>query len=754
MIKGLKVKISGAVQGVGFRPYIYRLALGYGLVGQVFNTVYGICIEVDGEEDILSSFLKELPESKPVHSVITNMESSYNHKNGFTDFQIVHSESGTNVEAILLPDLATCDDCTRELFDTNNRRYLYPFINCTNCGPRFTIIESLPYDRIHTSMKTFLMCDPCGEEFNNPLDRRFHAQPTACPDCGPQVSLLSIGGDCISEKHSAIEDAVELIKQGLIIAVKGLGGFHIICRTDNPETISRLRKRKHRQTKPFAVMFPDLESVRLGCFVSDKESELLQNSAHPITLLKKKYSIIEIVQEMVAPGNPSLGVMLPYTPLHKILMKLLQVPVIATSANLADETVCITDDEVFSRLSDVVDFVLTHNRPILRHADDSIARIFREESIILRRARGYAPMPVPVSSKLRNPIIALGSHLKNTFTINANNNLITSQHIGDLSSDVTSNVFLNSIKDFSTIYNISEPLYVKDLHPDYLPGKFARPGKNDAVTVQHHIAHIASCYHEHKLSGNVLGVAWDGTGYGTDGNIWGGEFFIYDGNSAKHIAQFEYFPLPGGEIAIKEPRRSALGLLYSFFGYSSIENNYLSGGAYNQNELSVLARMLTKSINSPLTSSVGRIFDAVASLLGLNQVAGFEGEAAMQVEFCADENEQKHYSYIIQNNEILKVNLKIMLEQLMQDRTDSLSTATIAGKFHNTLVAIIYDISKRVNMDAVVLSGGCFQNQLLLKKTVELLLLSNKQVYWNRKIPTNDGGISFGQAAYTMVNYK
>lgn len=754
MRAGLTLKISGTVQGVGFRPFVYRLASDLKLAGQIYNTTYGVCIELDGEEHSFVNFIDRLMREKPEHAAIKKFEKEGGAARGYTEFKIGESKSGSRIEAGLLPDIALCEDCRRELFDPADRRFLYPFINCTNCGPRFSIISALPYDRCNTSMKHFSMCPACMAEYHDPGNRRFHAQPNACPDCGPQVVLLSNKGAKVSAKADAIDQAVYIIQHGGSIAVKGIGGFHIMCRADSPDAIRRLREKKHRPAKPLALLFPDVQQVRECCLVSNAEQKLLLSAAHPIVLLRKKDTPSDRIHAAVAPDNPYLGVMLPYAPLQHVLMQKLGQPVIATSANLVDETICIADDEVFGRLGSVVDAVLSHDRPIVRHADDSIARVFQDEPIILRRARGFTGTLLQSESASAPTLVALGGQLKNTFSVNLTHGIYTSQYIGDLSSAVTNNVAKAALADFSHLYQVSAVHQVRDLHPDYMQANFSDTATLQISTVQHHLAHVASVYHEHRLQGTVLGVAWDGTGYGGDGTIWGGEFFQYNGSQGQHIAQLKQFPLPGGEAAIKEPRRSALGLIYACLGLDEAKKMGAGELGFSSHDLEIVLQLLQRKINSPMTSSAGRLFDAIAALLGLKQRVSFEGEAAMQLEFCAAEDEDSEYPFCIEQGPVSLIDLRKMLVAIIADKHAGLPTTVISARVHNTLSAIIAAVCRQCGSTAVALSGGCFQNELLLRRCVEKLWAAGCDVYWNKQIPTNDGGISFGQLAHVLCAMK
>jgi hydrogenase maturation protein HypF len=757
----IHIAIRGAVQGVGFRPFVYKLANELSLKGYVLNNSMGVFIEAEGSESILRNFLSRIEADKPKLSVITDLEHSFLDPLGYSKFEIKESEENDEVSVFILPDIAVCDDCLKEMFDPEDRRYLYPFINCTNCGPRFSIIELLPYDRSNTSMKNFKMCDKCREEYKNPLDRRFHAQPTACPECGPQLFLWDESGKVISEKQAALKKTVDLIRQGKIIALKGLGGFQLIVDATNDEAVRELRKRKHREEKPFALMFPSIESIKEVCEVSETEERVLCSPESPIILLKRKSKIGNLKSEIsvtVAPHNPYLGAMLPYTPLHHLLMRELAVPIVATSANLSEEPICIDELEALERLRGIADYYFIHNRPIVRHVDDSIVRVIMNRELVMRRARGYAPLPVMVNEKYdflkEKTILAVGGHLKNTVALKKGNKIFISQHIGDLSTEESNKTFKKVIDDFKLLYNAEPDEIISDLHPEYISTKYAKQLSERIEQVQHHYAHVAACRFENQVEGETLGVSWDGTGYGLDGTVWGGEFFLTDDNSYKHFAQFRKFVLPGGEKAIKEPRRSLTGILFEIAGNSFVnEFSDLIENKFTSAELGLILNMLSKNINSPVTSSTGRMFDGVSSLLGICDKSNYEGQAAMILEFAADWNENDSYPFNITQEEKLIVDWQPIIISIINEIRSDIKPSIISTKFHNTLAEIILRIARKSGMRKIVLSGGCFQNALLTERTINLLQKNKYKVYWHQRIPPNDGGIALGQiAAYMMLS--
>lgn len=753
----LAIIIRGAVQGVGFRPFIYRLATEMHLNGWVSNSSEGVRIEVEETKQILDKFLFRLQQELPPHAFIQSIEFSYLDPTGYEKFEIRESDSRGEKTTIILPDIATCPECLKEIFDPVNRRYRYPFTNCTHCGPRFSIIESLPYDRPNTSMKNFPMCSKCQEEYSNPSDRRFHAQPNACPQCGPQLQLWDNHGKNIADRHDPLMQAAQYIRHGSIVAVKGLGGFHLMVDARNDDAVRRLRERKHREEKPFALIFPSLEYLQRECEVNEFEERLLRSPECPIVLLQRKQTRDDLQKSMVAPtvapDNPYLGVMLPYTPLHHLLLHELGFPVVATSGNLSDEPICIDEHEALDRLGDIADAYLVHNRPIVRHVDDSIVRILIGRELVLRRARGYAPLPLAMPAHSTASILAVGGHLKNTIAFSSGSNVFISQHIGDLETQQSLDAFHHVISDFQSMY-MNHPSYIGcDLHPDYLSSKYARGREIPIVEIQHHYAHIASCMAENKIDGEVLGVSWDGTGYGTDGTIWGGEFLLTTKTSFIRVATIRSFRLPGGEKAIKSPWRTAIGMLYELFGDRLFEQKQLPAlNACSPGELDLIKQMLRKDFNAPVTTSIGRVFDAISSLIGIRQHVNYEGQAAMELEFIAMRAvNTEQYAFSIEKTEtMLVIDWKGMIEEILSDYKNQISPPVIAKKFHNTLSEMIIGIARQQGQARVVLSGGCFQNRYLTERTVQRLEQEGFKPYWQQRVPPNDGGISLGQA-YAVI---
>ncbi len=760
----LRTAIRGAVQGVGFRPFVYRLASEMQLPGWVSNTAQGVFIEVEGGKTVLDHFVLRIQSEKPPRSFIQSFEFSFLDPVGFTSFEIRESEGEGPKTALVLPDIATCPDCLADILDPGNRRYLYPFTNCTNCGPRFSIVEALPYDRQNTSMKRFAMCPECQKEYDDPTDRRFHAQPTACPVCGPHLELWDGEGTILGRHHDALMAVAKAIRDGSIAALKGLGGFHLIVDARNEEAVQRLRERKHREQKPFALMFPAIEMVEEECVVGDFERRLLLSPEAPIVLLQRKdnselygkqVSNLGLARSL-APKNPYFGIMLPYTPLHLLLMRELNHPVVATSGNISDEPICIDEREALGRLQGIADVFLVHNRPIVRHIDDSIARVLLGRELVLRRARGYAPLPIQLSGPSAPSILAVGAHLKNTVAISVEGNAFISQHIGDLETHQSIEAFRKVHSDLRRMYGVEPSVTACDLHPNYSSSREARRGGSEVVEVQHHHAHVLSCMAENELEGEVLGVSWDGTGYGTDGTVWGGEFLITRGSGFERFAAFKTFRLAGGEKAIKEPRRTAAGLLYEAMGEEVLRQRELAPmSAFSVAELSVVRQMLRNCVNAPLTSSAGRLFDGVASIIGLRHRNSFEGQAAMELEFAleGETSEQTYRCELVENGQAAEVidrpsyvlEWAQMIKDVWADSRKCVAASLISKKFHNAIVGAIVETAKMAGLSRVVLSGGCFQNKYLTEKAVTRLRASGFQPYWHQRVPSNDGGISLGQ---------
>ncbi len=749
MIRRLHGVIRGAVQGVGFRPFVYRLARELALTGWVKNTPQGVLVEADGPQDSLNAFVLRLSSERPPRSFIQSFEFSFLDPAGTTSFDIRPSETGGDKTALVMPDLALCEDCLRELFDPADRRYRYPFINCTNCGPRFSIITALPYDRPNTTMREFTMCPACRHEYEDPLDRRFHAQPNACPDCGPQLESWNPDGIVTARRDEALGAAAEILHAGKILAVKGIGGFHLMTRAADDDAVRRLRTHKHREEKPFALMFPSLEQIRATCAVDELEDRLLRSAEAPIVLLRRLAACrCPPSANSVAPGNPSLGVMLPYAPLHHLLLRHFNLPVVATSGNRSDEPICTDEREALERLGGIADLFLVHNRPITRHVDDSIVRVMLGRELVLRRARGYAPLPVTLPAPVPETL-AVGAHLKNTVALARGSSAFISQHLGDLETPEAYSAFTETVERMQTLFDARPATIVSDLHPDYLSTAYARFRPERQITVQHHVAHVAACMAENELTGPVLGIAWDGTGLGTDGTIWGGEWILAAGGTFRRVGSLRTFRLPGGDRAVREPRRSALGVLYELFGEKLFTpHDLIPAVSWSPAEQKNLHRMFVRHLNTPVTSSAGRLFDAVAAIVGLRQLSRYEGQAAMELEFAAGEGNADPYPFALQQStDRWTVDWGTMILEILEDRARTVPASTIAARFHATLAAMIVSTARHVGIEHVALSGGCFQNRLLTELAVRGLEAAGYRPHWHQRIPPNDGGIALGQIA-------
>lgn len=788
------LKIQGAVQGVGFRPFIYRLATELKLVGWVNNSAQGVMVSVEGDRALIETFIERIKTEKPPASFIQNIEIYWTEASGYETFEIRPSLTGTKT-AIVLADLATCPDCLAEIFDPENRRYRYPFTNCTNCGPRYTIIESVPYDRPATTMKKFHLCADCQREYDHPSDRRFHAQPNACPKCGPHLELWDKNGDILQSHDGALMATVTAIRQGKIVAIKGLGGFHLMVDAYSQTAVQSLREKKHRPDKPFALMYPDLTQVQGVCEVSEIEANLLRSPQAPIVLLRLKNSDKNNhIAPAVAPGNPYLGIMLPYTPLHHLLMAELGDPVVATSGNLADEPICTDEQEAIARLGNIADLFLVHNRPIARPVDDSVVRVVSDRIQVIRRARGYAPLPVFLPKFLQGDqgqpgkdngaekpgtnLLAVGGHFKNAIAILMADKVFLSQHIGDMETPQAFDAFQTVIKTLGSIYDFQPEGIACDAHPDYISSQYARSQSAKfglpVFSVQHHYAHVLACMAENQIEPPVLGISWDGTGYGLDGTIWGGEFLAVSDRSFQRVAHWRTFPLPGGEKAVKEPRRVALGLLYELFGADFDDSfspfNPLPLQDFSPRELQVIKTMLQKQLNAPLTSSMGRLFDAIAALIGLRQTVTFEGQGAMELEFILSQideidsdinpiNRDAEYSFAIENNpaqpnQPLIVDWQPMIREILADLRFPQPIALISLKFHNTLVAATVAIAKQIGIEKIALTGGCFQNKYLTERMIQKLTEANFRPYWHQWVPPNDGGLALGQIVAALRDFR
>jgi hydrogenase maturation protein HypF len=741
----VRLIVHGAVQGVGFRPFVFRLATEVQLAGWIQNNPQGLCIEVEGSAQRIDRFLERLRCEAPGSALSHRIEITPLDAIGGTGFEIRESEHVGSRAAWIMADLATCQDCRRELFDVGDRRYRYPFLNCTQCGPRFSIIERLPYDRPNTTMRQFLLCAACQREYDDPRDRRFHAQPIACAECGPRLELWDQRGEKLAERESALTRSVAAIREGAIVAVKGLGGFQVLVDARQERAVQRLRERKRREEKPFALMYASLAAAGVDVEASAEEGRLLESRQAPIVLLRRRARTQ--VAPAVAPGNPYLGVMLPSTPLQHLLMAELGFPVVATSGNRAEEPIVIDEEEAIIRLAGIADFFLTHNRPIARPMDDSVARVVMGRDQVLRRARGYAPLPITLERPMP-PLLAVGGHLKNTVALSLGNDVFLSQHVGDLDTPESIDVFEQATRDLPRLYEIEPVAIACDLHPDYHSTRFAERQQTPIVRVQHHVAHVLACMAEHGLDAPILGVAWDGTGFGQDGTIWGSEFFDVTIGGIRRVAHLRPFPLPGGDLAVREPRRAALGLLYAWLGDALFERDDISLlSAFTAEERDVLAVSLRRGVNAPKTTSAGRLFDAVAALTGIRHYNRFEGQAAMEWEWCGESAQTTEaYPLPINNCEpALQLDWGPLLDALLADLQAGVDLGMMSARFHAALIEAIVAIARHVEHRRVVLSGGCFLNRRLLEGAARRLTEDGFTPYWPERVPPGDGGIALGQ---------
>jgi hydrogenase maturation protein HypF len=746
-----RISVRGVVQGVGFRPFIYRLARGHNLKGWVRNTSGNVEIEVEGDGETVDSFLSDLKTEAPPMASIENVEVAFYPTKGYTGFQIKPSLSREGQYQLVSPDIATCEDCKAEIFSPDDRRSRYPFTNCTNCGPRFTIIEDIPYDRPKTTMRQFQMCPQCQCEYDDPLDRRFHAQPNACSQCGPSLELVDGDGKPVKSKD-VIKKASDLLKEGKILAVKGLGGFQLACDATSEVAVNTLRARKRRPSKPLAVMIATLEDIEKRCLVSDEERKLLESPQCPIVLLRWKHG--SDISPAVAPNLKYLGVMLPYTPLHHLLLKETGLPLVMTSGNLSEEPIAKDNDEALARLKGIADYFLLHNRGIYARYDDSVCMVEGTPQVI-RRARGYAPYPIFLPFKSKQ-VLACGAELKNTFCLTKDEHAFLSQHIGDMENEETLEHFENTIGLYKKLFRVEPEIIACDMHPEYLATKYAIETGAKAglkiVPVQHHHAHIVSCLAENKVEGPVIGVAFDGTGYGTDGTIWGGEFLLAAWENFRRVGHLEYVPLVGGEAAIKKPYRMALSYLYTLLG-EDFNPEGLPLSRLNPAEIEIIKQQLKRGINSPLTSSAGRLFDAVSALAGVRGEIDYEAQAAIELEMVAPDGVDEPESYpfsIVGEGGTGVVKLRELLSAVVRDVRNQTPVPVVSLKFHNTMAEIIAEMCKLVakerGINQVALSGGAFQNRLLLKLATVALQREGFEVLTHHLVPANDGGISLGQA--------
>jgi hydrogenase maturation protein HypF len=751
-----QVVVRGIVQGVGFRPFVYRLAQEHQLRGWVLNSTQGVVIEVEGPRQKIDGFIAGLRAGPPPQAVIERVETNFLPPVGYSCFIIEASREGDEF-VLISPDICICADCLNELENPEDRRWAYPFINCTNCGPRFTIISDIPYDRPKTTMSVFTMCPHCKNEYHDPADRRFHAQPNACPVCGPHLEMARNGARPaeVPLEGEPIEVARRLLAEGAVVAVKGLGGFHLACDATNAAAVATLRERKQRVDKPFAVMSLDVDTVRRYCQVSEGEAQLLESPARPIVLLRRKPG--SPIADEVAPANNNLGVMLPYTPLHYLLLGDRGTPVplalVMTSGNMSEEPIAIGNQEALERLSPLADYFLMHNRDIYVRCDDSVTRLFRGREAMMRRSRGYAPSPVRVDLDLRE-ILACGAELKNTFCLTKGTYAFLSQHIGDMENYETFASYQASIEHFQKLFRVNPQAVAYDLHPNYLATRYALELAEAEglrrVPVQHHHAHVVSCMAENGVDEEVIGVALDGTGYGTDGHVWGGEFLLADCRRFRRLGHLKYVPLPGGEAAIKRPYRMAVSHLLSAFGEEALDLPLELWAQIEGTELALIRRIMAAKVNCPLTSSCGRLFDAVSALVGVRGVVNYEGQAAIELEMLAAEGVEEAYDWSRPSSYPIIIDPAPVLRGVVSDLRRGVDRAVISAKFHNTIADIIVGVSQaareRTGISRVALSGGVFQNIYLLGRTLDELESQGFDVLIHHRVPTNDGGIALGQA--------
>ena len=770
MITGLatraQVKIEGTVQGVGFRPFVFRLARELDLTGWIVNGADGVMIEVEGAAEAVGRLIERLRTSCPPGAKVERISVRSVPAVGDREFTIQPScEEGAKQLAIS-PDLATCADCVMELLDRTDRRFRYPWLSCTQCGPRFSMVTGVPYDRADTTMSRFVLCEACRAEYEAPENRRFHAESTACPTCGPRLVLWGAGGQVSAEGEEALERTCRIIRAGGIVAVKGIGGFHLWVDATSEEAVQRLRVRKRRPHKPFAVMFPSLEAIRMYCALAPEEAEWLTSSEAPIVILQRLKEI-SLVQG-VAPGSATMGAMLPYTPLHHLLMSELEAPVVATSGNLCDEPIVTDEQEARRQLAGIADAFLIHDRPIARPMDDSVVRMAKSGPIVLRRARGLVPrtirLPESIVRHIQGPVLAVGGHLKNTVALLDADRVLLSQHLGDLSTLETEYAVRQAIDDLQWLLQVKPCAVACDLHPDYRSTRLAEElaGRWDVplIRVPHHHAHVAACMAEHGVTGEVLGIAWDGSGYGTDGSLWGGEFLLATYRESERVAHLHPFRLPGGKQAAREPWRAALAVRWETFGAQGCRAGVEERTEWKEQEKLVVA-MLARQIQSPVTTSMGRLFDAVASMLGLCQVASFEGQAAMALEqegiraSASVPGEDDAYPIpLVSRAEAPRqwiADWRPMIKLIADDLNRGIERSRIAYRFHRSLADLIGRAAERVGVRQVVLTGGCFQNVLLADLARARLESAGFVALTHREIPPNDGGLALGQAVVAAI---
>ncbi len=741
-IIALKIEVEGLVQGVGFRPFVYRLARKNNCNGYVLNKTDGVLIKIEGSRKDTENFSKELRSDYPVVAWVENIHVEKDKIENLDDFKILDSRDDLSDEiSQISPDIAVCNDCLRDL-KKQPRRLNFPFINCTNCGPRFTIVKDFPYDRDKTTMQVFEMCDNCRKEYNDISDRRFHAQPVACNECGPQYSL-HLSDRTVNDFDQILEVLTGLLVDGKIVAVKGMGGYHIMCDAHNEHAVKRLRNSKHREGKPFAVMFPDIDTIEEYAAVSAAEKDTLLSWRRPIVILNSKKELAF----SVCAGFNTIGAFLPYMPVHYLIFERSNLPaVVLTSGNFYEEPIITDNDEAIKHLFKIADAVLTYNRDIFNRTDDSVVKIINNNECVFRRSRGYAPHPVNINLDT-DGILATGAELVNCFCIGKGNQAILSQHIGDLKNYETYEFYTGTIEKFIRLFRVSPSLVVSDMHPDYLSTRFAESLKIEHIKVQHHHAHIASCMAENKLDEPVIGVSFDGTGYGVDGNIWGSEFIIADLRDFERYTHFDYIELPGGDKAVEEPWRTAVSYLYRYFGNDFYDLKLPFLESIERKKTDMILAAIDKKINCPLTSGAGRLFDAVAAITGICSISKFHAEAPMRLESVTALNIEECYDFEINKT----ISFKNLFKELVIDIKEGISKSIISAKFHNTIIYVIFEtltkIRKETGIEKVALSGGTFQNKYILERLKTLLLHDKFKVYTQTGIPCNDGGVALGQLA-------
>ncbi|HJS98307.1 MAG TPA: carbamoyltransferase HypF [Terriglobales bacterium] len=755
------IHVRGIVQGVGFRPYVYNLAHSHGLCGYVLNSSSGVTIEAEGLEEVLEEFIEEVRRHPPMLARIEAISVTDIAAQAEANFTIRESLAATDEFVLVSPDISTCDQCWHDCLDRANQRYGYPFTNCTNCGPRYTIIRDIPYDRPLTTMAEFRMCPRCQAEYDDPGNRRFHAQPNACPACGPSIALARDGSFLPGSPVfgygniavSILRDVREVLRHGSIVAIKGLGGFHLACDAENEAAVRLLRQRKKRSGKPFALMARNVEAAATFCEISAADRELLVSPQHPIVILPRRPDAA--IAQAVAPGNNTVGVMLPYTPLQFFLFgeDPEQPPefraLVMTSGNMSEEPIVTRNQEAWQRLGRVADWFLFHNRGIYMRVDDSVARTFEGRPRVLRRSRGYAPHPIALGSEMVE-LLACGAELKNTLCLTKGRYAILSQHIGDLDNYETLKFFEETLENLTKLFRVKPQAVAYDLHPLYLSSRYAQGlPQLQKIGVQHHHAHIASCMAENGLRDKVIGVALDGTGYGTDGQIWGGEFLVADFDGFERRAYFRYIPLPGGDAAVRQPWRVALSYLRDTFG-DDIPGDLPLWGEVPDKQLSLVATMLARRLNTTLTSSCGRLFDAVASIIGLRHQVTFEAQAAIELEGVAQPGIDDAYEFGIEDSGAQRIDFRPCIADIVRDVKAKLPTAVISSRFHNTVAAAVTEVCWRIRqksgLNRVCLSGGTFQNVYLLERAMTGLRAAGFDIFLHSNVPPNDGGIALGQA--------